>query len=106
MSNPLPRLRALYRVLHNAALETLHQLLDRLRAAWQRHLRFMNEQESYRAQVVAGVGAIVAVFQLDPRTAALLLAALGLHAAAHGHGPRPRHPWPAFREDEDWDYFK
>jgi hypothetical protein len=83
-------------------------LLDRLKAAWQRHLALMDEQPSYRAQVVAGVAAIVAVTELDPVAGALLLALLGLHAAAHGYGTRYPRPRPLFREEDDegWDPFR
>jgi hypothetical protein len=64
----------------------------------------MEDREGYRAQVVAGVAAVVAVFEVEPRVAAVLLAALGLHAAAFGHSPRP---WRRnFIEDDDrWNPF-
>jgi hypothetical protein len=73
------------------------------------HRTLMDDRESYRAQVVTGVAAIVAVFELDPRAAALLVAALGLHAAAYGHGPRPPRPRAVFGTDdvdESWDPFR
>ena len=69
----------------------------------------MDDRESYRGQVVAGVAAVVAVFELDPRAAALLVAVLGLHAAAYGHGPRPPRPRAVFGNDEGdegWDPFR
>ena len=67
----------------------------------------MDDGDSYRAQVVAGVAAVVAVFELDPRAGALLVAVLGLHAAAYGHGPRPLRPRAVFgNDDEGWDPFR
>jgi ribosomal 50S subunit-associated protein YjgA (DUF615 family) len=109
MFNPLPHVRRVYHLIRDTAAHRLHRLLDRLRAAWQRHLTLMDDRESYRAQIVAGVAALVAVFELDPRAGALLVAALGLHAAAYGHGPRPPRPRAVFgtdEGDEGWDPFR
>jgi hypothetical protein len=69
----------------------------------------MDDRESYRTQAVAGVAAVVAVFELDPRAAAVLVAVLGLHAAAYGDGPRPPRPRVVFGNDEGdegWDPFR
>ena len=109
MSNPLPHVQRVYHLLRDTAAHGLHVLLDRLRAAWQRRLTLMDDRESYRGQVVAGVAAVVAVFELDPRAAALLVAVLGLHAAAYGHGPRPPLSRAVFGNDdgdEGWDPFR
>ena len=101
MSNPFNRIQTVYHQLRDVAAKGLHLLHERLRAAWQRHLELMDDGDSYRAQVVAGVAAVAAAFQLDPRAAALLLALLGLHAAAYGLRPRG-----VFGDDDKgWDPF-
>jgi hypothetical protein len=109
MSNPLPHVQHVYQLLHGHLSEAAHWVQDRLHAIWQRHRTLMDDRESYRAQVVAGVAAVVAVFELDPRAAAVLVAVLGLHAAAYGHGPRPPRPRAVFGTDEvdkGWDPFR
>ena len=64
----------------------------------------MDDGDSYRSQVVAGVAAVVAAFELDPRAGALLLALLGLHAAALGHRPHGVSTRP-YDDDPRWDPF-
>ena len=84
-----------------------HRLIDGLQTAWKRHLVLMDDGDSYRAQVVAGVAAVVAVFEVDPRLAALLAAVLGLHAAAYGHSTPPLRPRSVFEhDDEGWGPFR
>ena len=108
MSNPLAASSAVYHLLHDhAARSRTTWLQERLHAIWQRHLTLMDDEESYRAQVVAGVAAVVAVFELDPRAAAVLVAVLGLHAAAYGHSTRPLRPRSVFGDDDEgWDPFR
>ena len=107
MSNPLDRIQAVCHQLRDIAAKGLHLLLERLKAAWKRHLALMDGGESYRAQVVAGVAAVVAAFELDPRAGALLVALLGLHAAAYGHSTRPLPPRAVFADDDEgWGPFR
>ena len=107
MSSSLDRIHAVCHRLRDIAAKGIHLLHERLREAWRRHLALMDDEDSYRAQVVAGVAAVVAVFEVDPRLAALLAAVLGLHAAAYGHSTRPLRPRSVFGDDDEgWDPFR
>ena len=49
----------------------------------------------------------MAAFELDPRVAALLVAVLGLHAAAYGHSSRLLRSRGVFGDDDEgWDPFR
>jgi hypothetical protein len=43
MFNPMPHVQRAYHLLRDTAAHRLHRLLDRLRAAWQRHLTLMDD---------------------------------------------------------------
>lgn len=83
------------------AIDTVIDLAQRL---WNHHLELMDEEPSYRAQIIAGANAVLTVLRLPRILTASLLAALGLHAAAYGLQPTPTRP--RWTDDDGWDRFR